>query len=80
MTEGRAGGGRVKDVEILFGSDEDGQDQEQAHQREGQVEMIWTCTRQEAKRKTKNQIYKYGERGYADGWNTTICEAIPIER
>ena len=26
--------GRVKEVEILFGSDEDGQDEERAHQRD----------------------------------------------
>ena len=52
---GKTGGGRVKDVEILFEIDEDGQDQEQAHQEEstgqmfwkqswrGQIEMVWIC-------------------------------------
>ena len=33
-TGSRAGGGRVRDVELLFGSYKDGQDKERAHQRD----------------------------------------------
>lgn len=40
-TGGRAGGGTAIDAEILFGNDEDGQDEERTHQRDDTGRMFW---------------------------------------
>ena len=40
VQEGSETSDAVKDIEILFGSDEDGQDQEQAHQRNSKGQTI----------------------------------------
>lgn len=37
----RAAGGRDENVGLLFGSDQEGQDQERGHQRSGACLMFW---------------------------------------